>query len=217
MTRVAFLHTGAVVIPIIADLAATYLPGVETQHLLDDRIIADLGGGAHEEQIAARLAGLGSVAKTAGAAAVVFTCSSISGYAGRLAEELELPVYRIDEAMADEAVGLGRRVSVLATVQTTLKPTAALLHARAALLDRRIELTEFLVPGAFEAVASGDRARHDALVAAAIRERAASSDVVVLAQASMASAADQAEVAVPVLTSPELGMRRIAATVTAAP
>ncbi|GAA5013819.1 aspartate/glutamate racemase family protein [Actinopolymorpha pittospori] len=215
MTRVALLHTGAVVIPIFADLAATCLPGVEIQHLLDDRIVADLGRGADQDQIAARLTGLGTAAKAAGAAAVVFTCSSISGYADRLAGEVDLPVYRIDEAMADEAVGSGGRVSVVATVETTLKPTAALLHARAALLGRRIELVEVLVPGAFDAVVAGDRPRHDALIAAAIREQAAASEVVVLAQASMASAADQVEVTVPVLTSPELGMRRIAATLTA--
>jgi Asp/Glu/hydantoin racemase len=141
----------------------------------------------------------------------VFTCSSISGYAGRLAEELELPVYRIDEAMADEAIGVGSRVSVVATLETTLKPTAALLRERAELQGMQVELTEVVVRDAFAAVVAGDRARHDTLVAQAITEQGARSDVVVLAQASMASAAEQAQTAVPVLTSPELGMRRVAA------
>jgi Asp/Glu/hydantoin racemase len=215
MTRVALLHTGAVVIPTFVDLAGQHLPGVEIQHLLDDRIVADLGRGAGSDQIAARLAGLGTAAKAAGADAVVFTCSSISGYAGRLADELGLPVYRIDEAMADRAVELGRRVSVIATLTTTLEPTAALLRERAALRGSDLELTEVVVDGAFAAVASGDRPTHDRLVAQAITQHATHSDVIVLAQASMAGATADVSVAIPVLTSPELGMRRVAGAVTA--
>lgn len=213
MTRVTLLHTGAVVIPTFAELAANLLPGMEIQHLLDDRIVADLGRGAEQEQIAERLSALGRAAKVAGSSAVVFTCSSISGYAGRLADELGLPVYRIDEAMADEAIGLGSRVSVVATLETTLRPTAALLRERAELGGKQVELTEVVVPDAFDAVVAGDRAKHDTLVARAITDQAARSDVVVLAQASMASAAEQAQAAVPVLSSPELGMRRVAAAV----
>jgi Asp/Glu/hydantoin racemase len=211
MTRVALLHTAPVVIPTFTELASKHLPGVDIQHLLDDRIIADLRQGVDHTQIAARLTALGQAAKAAGASAVVFTCSSISGHAAALAEQLNVPVYRIDEAMADEAVDTGSRVSVIATLETTLGPTTALLRERAALRGKPVELTEVVVPGAFEANISGDRDRHDALVAQAVTEQAAKSDVVVLAQASMASAAAKVEAGVPVLSSPELGMRRVAA------
>jgi hypothetical protein len=73
-----------------------------------------------------------------------------------------------------------------------------------------VELTEVVVEGAFRAVNSGDRARHDELVGAAITELAQSHDVIVLAQASMAGAASTVSVDVEVLTSPELGVRRAA-------
>jgi Asp/Glu/hydantoin racemase len=214
MTRVALLHTAPVVIPTFTELASTFLPGIEIQHLLDDRIVADLKQGVDSGQIAARLTALGEAAKAAGASAVVFTCSSISGHAAALAEHLQVPVYRIDEAMADEAVGSGPRVSVIATLETTLGPTTALLRERAALLERHVELTEVVVPGAFDANVAGNRDRHDALVANAVTEQAAASDVIVLAQASMASAAAKVDVGVPVLSSPELGMRRVAAALT---
>ena len=46
MTRIAFLHTGAVVIPAFASLAAELLPDVEVQNLLDDKIVGDLSHGA---------------------------------------------------------------------------------------------------------------------------------------------------------------------------
>ena len=69
-----------------------------------------------------------------------------------------------------------------------------------------MEIDEVVVERAFEAAVAGDRARHDALVTAAIE--AASGEVIVLAQASMASAAEGASRVV--LTSPERGVRRLA-------
>ncbi|MET9269037.1 aspartate/glutamate racemase family protein [Kribbella sp. NPDC003557] len=208
MARIAFLHTGAVVIPTFAALAAEHLPGVEVQNLLDDKIVADLGRGVPTEQVAQRLADLGDAAVAAGADAVLFTCSSISQYAGPLADRLGVPVYRVDEAMADEAVRAGDRISVIATLPTTVQPTAALLRERAELHGRDVQIDEVVVPGAFEAAVAGDRARHDTLVADAIT--AATGDVVVLAQASMASAAEGLALPVPILTSPERGVRRLA-------
>ena len=208
MARIAFLHTGAVVISTFATLAAEHLPGVEVQNLLDDKIVADLGRGVASEQVAQRLADLGDAAVAAGAEAVMFTCSSISQYAAPLAERLGVPVYRVDEAMADEAVRAGDRVSVIATLPTTVQPTAALLRERAELQGRKVQIDEVVVAGAFEAAVAGDRARHDELVSEAIK--AVNGDVVVLAQASMASAAEGLELAVPILTSPERGVRRLA-------
>src|SRR5439155_937122 len=83
------------------------------------------------------------------------------------AERLGVPVYRVDEAMADEAVRAGERISVIATLPTTVQPTAALLRERAELQGRDVQIDEVVVPGAFEAAIAGDRARHDSPVAPA--------------------------------------------------
>ncbi len=210
MTRVAFIHTGAVVIPTFTELAGRHLAGVEVQHLLDDKIVADLGRDAESSQVPDRLTALGRAAAAAGSSAVIFSCSSISGYAADLQRALGLPVLRIDEAMADRAVTVGTRIAVIATLPTTVRPTAALLRERAERAGRTVQLTETVVDGAFAAVSSGDRARHDELVGAAITESAESHDVIVLAQASMAGAASTVSVGIEVLTSPELGIRRAA-------
>lgn len=211
MTRVAFLHTGAVVIPVTAALAARYLPGAEVLNLLDDRIVADLGaGGAAAASVPGRLIHLAADAKEAGADVVMLTCSSISGLAADVSMAAGIPVFRIDEAMADRAVATGSRVAVIATLPTTLAPTVRLIRERAELAGVEPELSEILVAGAFEAVVSGDRARHDSLVGSAIEAAASEADVIVLAQASMAGAAEATHVAVPVLTSPELGVARLA-------
>ena len=208
-TRVAFLHTGAVVIAPVAELAREFLPGVDTVNYLDDRIVADLRDESRAAGVAARVAELVRAAKTAGADAVMLTCSSISRLAVTTADEVGIPVLRIDEAMADEAVATGDRIAVLATLPTTLEPTLALIGERAALAGARPTVVSEVIDGAFAAVSGGDRASHDRLVADAITRVAADADVVVLAQASMASAADAAHVDVPVLTSLRPGIQRL--------
>lgn len=210
MTRVALIHTGAVVIAPITTQARAALPDATLFNYLDDRIVADLGDDEHAASVPDRLVHLAEAARLAGAEVVMLTCSSISGYAGDTAARAGIPVLRIDEAMADEAVAIGPRIAVIATLRTTLTPTVALLRERAALAEMTPALTEEVVDGAFAAVSAGDRPLHDRLVGDAIRRLAAGADVVVLAQASMASAATTVDVGVPVLTSIVPGIARLA-------
>lgn len=145
----------------------------------------------------------------------MLTCSSISELAAPVSRELGIPVLRIDEAMADQAVAEGHRIAVLATLPTTCAPTIRLIEERAALANADPVISSEVVEGAFEAVSHGDRPTHDRLVAAAIERVAADADVIVLAQASMASAAAAADVRVPVLTSLVPGIQRLQETVAA--
>jgi Asp/Glu/hydantoin racemase len=115
--------------------------------------------------------------------------------------------------MADEAVRLGTRVGVLATLRTTLEPTADLVARRAEAAGKDVQVVSRVADGAFDALSAGDRDRHDELVRDGLRELARDVDVVVLAQASMARIVDalpDEERPVPVLTSPRLGMGRVA-------
>jgi len=207
--RIAFLHTGAVVIGPVADLARQLLGDTTTVNYLDDKIVADLGDADRAASVPDRVADLVSAAQSAGADMVMLTCSSISHLAAPTAERVGIPVLRIDEAMADEAVAIGGRMAVLATLATTLTPTTALIRERAALAGSSPEVAGEVIEGAFAAVSAGDRPTHDRLVAAAIERAARSADVVVLAQASMSSAASAATVDVPVLTSLEPGIKRL--------
>lgn len=207
--RIALLHTGAVVIGPVMELVKRELPGVTAINYLDDRIVADLSDPEMSGSVPRRVAGLAKAAADAGAEAIMLTCSSISELAASVSAEVGIPILRIDEAMADEAVATGARITVLATLPTTCGPTSRLIAERARAAGLTPTIRSVVVEGAFAAVASGDRPSHDLKVAAAIRDAAEDSDVVVLAQASMASAADGCDVAVPVLTSLESGVRRL--------
>lgn len=207
--RIAFLHTGAVVIAPVMDLAREVLPDASTVNYLDDKIVADLGDSERAASVPERVTDLVKAAQSAGADVVMLTCSSISQLASPISAAVGIPVLRIDEAMADAAVRTGDRIAVLATLSTTCAPTMALIRERAELAGRDPQIVSEVIDGAFAAVSSGDRDTHDRLVAAAIERNAADVDVIVLAQASMASAASAVEVDVPVLTSLEPGIRRL--------
>lgn len=207
--RIALLHTGAVVIGPVMDLVTRELPGVTAINYLDDRIVADLGDPDVSDSVPRRITALAEAAAEAGAQAIMLTCSSISELAAPVSAEVGIPILRIDEAMADEAVASGSRITVLATLPTTCGPTSRLIAERGRKAGLTPVIRSVVVEGAFAAVASGDRPSHDRKIADAIYKAAEDSDVVVLAQASMASAAEDCHVEVPVLTSLESGVKRL--------
>jgi hypothetical protein len=104
---------------------------------------------------------------------------------------------------------MGKRIGVIATLPSTLDPTVALIKSR----SPSVQITPVVVEGAFEAVISGDGAKHDALVGKALHELARKVDVIILAQASMARVVDtlkSEEKPVPILSSPRLAVENLA-------
>jgi Asp/Glu/hydantoin racemase len=211
----ALIHTSATLVPVFQQLCAEHLPGVQTFNIVDDSLVRTITReGALTPAVARRVVSYVNSAEAGGADHVLVTCSSIGVAVEQAAGLAGVPVLRVDEPMADEAVRTGRRIGVIATLPTTLRPTADLVQRRAALAGQEIELTSVLCEGAFEALMSGDGATHDAIVAAALRELVTKVDVVVLAQASMArvvDALDAADRPVPILASPGIAIRQLAA------
>ncbi len=211
---VAFVHTVLSLPPAFAELADELVPEAEVFHIVDESLLGvTRRSGSLTPTTRRRVLGYLESAAEAGADLVVVTCSSIGPAVDAGAGFVPVPVLRIDEPMADEAVRIGSRVGVLATLRTTLEPTAELVGRRGEAAGRRVEVVSRLCDGAFEALQAGDRDRHDALVREGLAELSAGVDVVVLAQASMARVVDalpEAERPVPVLSSPRLGVERAA-------
>ncbi|MCB1022007.1 MAG: Asp/Glu/hydantoin racemase [Acidobacteria bacterium] len=212
MLTLALLHTSPVIVPPLAKLAAEILPEVNVVNLVDETLLKNtIAAGRLEKSTIRRLTSMAQGAAEAGADVVLVTCSSVGRAAELAAELVDKPVLRIDEAMADEAVALGERIGVVATLPTTLEPTVALIRGRAAKMGLERTIVEKLCVGAFEAVACGNGAEHDRLVAEGLRDLAQQVDVIVLAQASMARVVDalpEEDRTKPILSSPALGLRR---------
>lgn len=210
----ALIHTSATLVPVFQQLCKAQLPEVDTFNIVDDSLVRAIGAkGRLTADIARRVQAYLTSAEAGGADLILVTCSSIGPAVEAGAAFTGVPVLRVDEPMADLAVQTGRRIGVIATLATTMDPTSDLVLRRARAAGREIALTSRLVEGAFEALMAGDGAKHDALVAAALRELMSAVDVIVLAQASMArvvEALPAADRRVPVLASPPTAIAHLA-------
>jgi Asp/Glu/hydantoin racemase len=199
---------------VFEQLCREKLPGVEAFNLVDDSLIKDvIAHNALRPATARRVVDHVAAAEAAGADYIMVTCSSIGRAVETAAELVTAPVLRVDQPMADAAVAQAQRIGVIATLPTTLEPTADLIRRRAAAVGRRVELTTRLCEGAFDALMSGDALRHDALVLAALKELSSQVEVVALAQASMARVATQipeGQREAPILTSPPMAIDYLA-------
>jgi Asp/Glu/hydantoin racemase len=212
--RLGLVHTSATLVPVFAALCKEKLPDVEVFNIADDSLVKGIReAGSLTAQISRRVANYLESAELAGADYIMVTCSSIGPAVEAGAKLIGVPVLRVDQPMADKAVATGKKIGVIATLQTTLEPTADLISRRAAIAGKKIELTSKLCEGAFDALMSGDAAKHDAMVAVALKELSKQVEVIVLAQASMArvvetlSAEDKR---VPILASPSIAVDYLA-------
>jgi hypothetical protein len=207
----ALLHTSPVHVPVFDGLRDSEHPPLAMRHLVHEELLARAvreGPEAVADDVAAVLRD----AVAGGARAVLCTCSTIGDVAESCGAALGVPVLRVDRPMA-AAAARHRRIVVVAALHSTLAPTAALIRDEAA--GRETELRTVLVEGAWERFEAGDRDGYLAAVAAAV-DGIGDADVIVLAQASMAAAAERTGSRVPVLSSPRPGLRAAAAAVHAA-
>jgi Asp/Glu/hydantoin racemase len=206
----ALIHTSATLEPVFAKLCADKDLGVDLLHIADDSLIRDvIADGQLSEGTSQRVRDHIAAAERANADYIMVTCSSIGPAVDSAKQNGSIPILRVDQPMADQAVRIGNRVGVIATLPTTLVPTADLIRRRAADVNKEVEIIAQLCSGAFEALMSGNVAEHDAAVLKALSELSGRVDVIVLAQASMARVIDQmpkGEIQVPILASPPIAV-----------
>ncbi|MDQ2673759.1 MAG: aspartate/glutamate racemase family protein [Chloroflexota bacterium] len=211
--RLALVHTVAGLVPRFRELAAELMPVVETFDIVDETLLRDASReGRVSLDTARRLFAHLAAAERHGADAIVVTCSSVGNVVDAARPFAGVPLLRIDQAMAERAVSMGRRIGVLATLTSTLAPTAALIRRTAAETSRETEVRDRVCDGAFEALRAGNADRHDELVREGLRSLLGWAEVIVLAQASMARVVDtlsDEERRTPILSSPRLGMERM--------
>ncbi len=208
----ALIHTSLVFITVetmMRDIFNEIMPDVRRINIVDDSLLADvMAKGQITPEVQKRMNAYVQAAELTGADAVLSLCSSLGPAIDQARALVKIPVIKIDDAMTEKAAREARRIGVLATVATTLKPTVDLIEEKAGMLEKIIEVHPALVQGAFEILMSGDRDRHDALVLQAAAALAPQVDLLVLAQASMTRLAERlrAETGLEVLSSPRLAI-----------
>lgn len=178
--------------------------------MVDESLIQDTIRAGHLRKVTMRrVAAMVNSAVEAGADAVLVTCSSIGPAVELAAQAQDVPVLRVDAAMAEKAVKEAKKIGVLATLSTTLAPTTDLLRRKAVEAGCAVELVECLCEGAFPAVMAGDAETHDKLLRKALTEDLKDVEAIVLAQASMArvvATLPAGAISAKVFSSPELGV-----------
>jgi Asp/Glu/hydantoin racemase len=212
MRRLAVLHTVAMLVDRFKGLLAGAVPGsVDIVHMLDESLLRDLMREGQTPAITRRVVALATQAADSGADLIVFTCSSTSPAIDVARQVTGVPILKIDDPMAARAVETGARIGIVCTTSSTRGPSEALVRAHAAKAGREVDIEALLVPGAFDALQAGRRDEHDRLVSEAALSVASRSDVLVLAQASLAHLAEPLglQATVPVLASPPLCVEAI--------
>jgi len=204
MPRIALIHaTPAAIEPIVAEFAAAW-PDAELVNIMDDSLSKDRArDGVLTPTMMRRFDELSDYALSLGAKAILFTCSAFGPAIEKVADRAPVPVLKPNEAMFGEALATGRSIAMLATFE----PSIASMEEEFGTEVRRVgvpaTMHSVLVPGALAALQAGRQVEHRDLIVAAGRALG-DCDAIMLAQFSMApaSAALQALVPVPVLTSP---------------
>lgn len=134
---------------------------------------------------AARLVTMYMQAVQDGADAILNICSSVGEVADAcqdLAKYIGIPIVRIDEEMCREAVRQGKRIGIMATLQSTLVPTKNTVLRVAREMNKQVELVDVLVEGGFGL----DQEQFKQLMTDYAGKIADKVDVILFAQGSMA-------------------------------
>ena len=208
--KVVIIHTSDVSVKDLKNLFTELSPEVCVRNIVDDSLLAEvLENGGVTTDVKKRICAYALQAEIIGADLIFNQCSSVGEAADIAAELVHVPLVKIDEKMAEVACNSGKKIGIIATLQTTLGPTVRLVKKTAEKLNKEIQITEKLCEGAFNLLRNGDIKTHNKMVIKGIKELIEEVDVIVCAQGSMVPLlAELGETSIPVLTSPRLGVER---------
>ena len=206
---VAFIHASRAAIEPVANYYTAQAPDLDCVHLLDDGVMRFLAAQDAVRSERRFYSMVETARDTYGASLIVLTCSAVPRETMEaLRVAAGIPLFKIDEPMAQLAAACGKRIGVLATFAATLATTRSLLEEA----EPGIAVVWELEENALKALLTGDRDRHDELFLAAA-QRLAKRDVeaVVMAQVSMARLQAEVEriVKVPVFNSLETSLAAV--------
>ena len=204
MTRIVLIHAVEVAMRPVEAAMREHWPAAQCSNLLDDALPRDLeAAGTLTPEITGRIAALGRYAVGSGAQGVLFTCSAFGKAIDDAAKSLSIPVLKPNEAMFETALDAGGLIGMLATFEPSIDSMTREFDDEARRREVSAQLHTVYVPGALDALKSGDAATHDRLLAEAAT-RLAHCSTILLAHFSTARAAPAvaARCRQPVLTSP---------------
>ena len=210
--KVALIHTGPVLVEPLKHLFLDILPDTEIINIVDDSLLAEvIKEGKVSKKVIRKMCFYMIIAEESGAEVILNVCSSVSETVDIANKIVHVPIIKIDEPMVELAVKTGRKIGVIATLETTLKPTIRLIENKATEINKQVSIKSEICQNAFHELINGNRDRHDEIVSQTIEKLSHDVDLIVLAQGSMAVLGEKMQntLKVPLLTSPRSGVKRV--------
>jgi Asp/Glu/hydantoin racemase len=180
------------------------VPGVRVEFITDSTILNDvMAAGRPTQAVIERMILYAKAAEISGADLIVNSCSSVGEVADIYSKVVNIPVIKIDEPMAREAVSLGTRIGIIATVETAIGPCQRLIESIGAGQGKTMECTQYLKKEAWDALQKGHPEEQNRILLETIREMdECNYDAIVMAQVSMRTLLpDLTDMKTPVLCS----------------
>lgn len=212
--RIFLLHAyGPSIAPISAAFRADW-PQAEAVNLLDEALYRDVApDGTIDPSLPGRLAALFRHCRASGGKGIVFTGSTFGPAVDEARAGLDVPVLKADEAMAEAAVGSGRRLLVVCTARRAIPIIRGNVEAAVRAAGAAREIGDLWVEGAKDLNDAGRADEHDRLIAKAVAAAAPEWDAVLLGQISMVPALAHmpASLVARVLSSPAASVAKMRA------
>ena len=210
--KVAVIHTSFVSVDHLKSLFQELMPQVKMINMVDDSLLAEvMAAGQVTPGIVKRMCNYVQQAEGLGVDVILNQCSSVGEVMDIARKMVTIPIVKVDEPMAEKAVSLGKTISVIATVKSTMKPSVGLVEKTAERLGKDVVVKPCLIDGALDILMKeGNREKHNQMVISEIERVEGESDAIVLAQGSMALLLPLVQhIKKPVLTSPQSGVERV--------
>ncbi len=183
-------------------------PDIQINNIMDDSLLMETReNDGITNSVCKRIMNYVDSAERAGADVIMVTCTSVNEAAKYARRFSKVPVFNIDEPTVKEALSIGNRIGVLATLPTSPKGTIRLINEYAVNEGKTPEIITKVAEGAYDILVAGDRPKHDELVIKALKELAQEVDCIIFAQISMSMLALPTDIGIPVLKIGEAGIK----------
>ena len=153
MKRICIIQTGMGSSAELSSLCMEIIPEANVIQIIDDGILQEVRSfGRLTPVVGRRMYAYCQQAQAAGADVILYPCVAVSGLVELIQPFLDIPIIRIDEGMARQAVRTGRQMAVFATEPLALEQSVRLLNRRAEEAGCKVTLTPVLLKNARETV-----------------------------------------------------------------
>ena len=189
-----------------------FLPGVTVAHSGDDSIQNtnfDAPVGTVPKRNYLKFAVMCGWLEDYGCDLIMLGCSTFNRAVEYAEPMINTPLLQIDRPMMDEAIKIGKRVGLLATLPSTVPSSERLLRIAADEAGKTVEIRTVLSAEAFKELRARNKEKHNEILLEEIDTLSKKVDAIVLAQLSMTALEPMLEnTRVPVLNSGRTGFAR---------